>query len=348
LLRPMPLAPDMPPSKLSFRKKTMFLGANAVAGLALVELVARALLPAPLEWKEHPSRFLRPDPERGWSLIPGARDFTVDKPVAINQDGFRDRDFALERPAGTTRIACVGDSYTFGWGVNVEDSFPKQLERSLGKRGPVEVLNLGVMGYNAEQCRVTLENVAMKYKPDLVLYSFYWDDLLPTRAGATTIREESGSPFRRALRNSRAIFAAVQEAKTLEAVFCPPKTRFYRCYGALLTGEDAFPDLWAGETKQICMMRDDAAKIGARFAVLVWPLEAQALGSAPDCRFEKQAARACEAAGVPCIPLLEPLRTLAREGTNPYLPYEQHPTPKGYARAVATIERALLEKGLVP
>src|SRR5579883_3140779 len=330
------LTPDKAaPQGLSLRKKAVFLGANAVVGFALVELVARCLLPAPLEWKEHPSRFLKPDAARGWSLIPGARDFTV------------------EKPAGTFRIACVGDSYTFGWGVNVEDSFPKQLEQSLGKKRPVEVLNFGVMGYNADQCRVTLEQVALKYQPDLVIYSFYWDDLLPVRHDPKTspaaIKDESGSPLRRALRSSRAVFAAVQELKTLGGTLFPPRTRFYRCYNALLEGDgDAFSDLWEEEVRQICLMREDAAKIGAKLVVIAWPLEAQALGVAPQCHFEKQAARACGAAGVPCIPLLEPLRNLAKEGKNPYLPYEQHPTPEGYARSVAVIERALVDQGLIP
>src|SRR5579883_2523558 len=348
------LTPDKAaPQGLSLRKKAVFLGANAVVGFALVELVARCLLPAPLEWKEHPSRFLKPDAARGWSLIPGAQDFTVDKPVSVNQDGFRDRDFTVEKPAGTFRIACVGDSYTFGWGVNVEDSFPKQLEQSLGKKRPVEVLNFGVMGYNADQCRVTLEQVALKYQPDLVIYSFYWDDLLPVRHDPKTspaaIKDESGSPLRRALRSSRAVFAAVQELKTLGGTLFPPRTRFYRCYNALLEGDgDAFSDLWEEEVRQICLMREDAAKIGAKLVVIAWPLEAQALGVAPQCHFEKQAARACGAAGVPCIPLLEPLRNLAKEGKNPYLPYEQHPTPEGYARSVAVIERALVDQGLIP
>ena len=68
----------------------------------------------------------------------------------INRDGFRDRDFPVERTKGAARIVCVGDSYTYGWGVNLEDSFPKQLERAL--EPGTEVLNLGVFGYNADQC----------------------------------------------------------------------------------------------------------------------------------------------------------------------------------------------------
>src|SRR5947209_20240288 len=128
----MPSLPD-PASRrrVSLRAKTLFLGVNALLGLGLVEGTARLLVPAPLEWREHPTRILRYDPERAWALRPNADDFTVDKPTHINSDGFRDREFSPAKPAGTQRIVCVGDSYTYGWGVDVRDSYPKQLERAL-------------------------------------------------------------------------------------------------------------------------------------------------------------------------------------------------------------------------
>lgn len=358
MIRTMPPLPEPKTrARVSVRAKTVFLGLNALLGMGLIEATARFLVPPPLEWREHPTRILRYDPERAWALRPNTEDFTVDKPTRINSDGFRDREYPIAKPEGTTRVVCVGDSYTYGWGVDVSDSYPKQLERALSRRRPTECLNLGVFGYNADQARLALERQGLKYTPDLVIYSFYWDDLLPVRADlmkpdsfATHADEGSGLTFwaRHTLRRSRAVFLTVQRLRALKAALTPSKSRFMRCYSALLAGDHAsIRDLWDDEANEICRMRDDAARVGARLAVIVWPLEAQVLSDVPACRFEKEAQQICEEAGVVCIPLLEPLRQLAREGQSPYLPYEQHPTPEGYRRAVATIERALVEQGLV-
>ena len=59
-------------------------------------------------------------------------------------------------PASAARIACVGDSYTYGWGVELDESYPKQLEKCLSSHAPREVLNFGVFGYNARQVEETL------------------------------------------------------------------------------------------------------------------------------------------------------------------------------------------------
>jgi lysophospholipase L1-like esterase len=98
----------------------------------------------------------------------------------INGQGMRaDRDFPREKPPGMLRIVSLGDSYTIGYEVAAEDTFSSVLERELRKAGlPVEVLNAGVSGYsNAEEC-LYLERELSAYSPDLVLVSFYANDLV--------------------------------------------------------------------------------------------------------------------------------------------------------------------------
>ena len=328
-------------------QKLLFLAANLAIGSGIVEVAARTLAPAPLEWREHPARLLCPDNERGWALRANADDWTVDKPSRINADGFRDREFATGRTRWTRRIVCVGDSYTYGWGVELDDSYPKQLERLLSRNRPTEALNMGVFGYNAAQARLTLEEQGLRYRPDIVIYSFYWDDLLPVRPGPVVVADDE-SFVKSTLRRSRALFVTVSGARSLLAALSPSGSRFHRCWEALLHGDDAsIRDLWETEAREIQRMRDSAASVGAKLFVIVWPLEPQVLGDVPTCRFEEEARHVCDELGVPSVSLLEPLRGMAVSGESPYLPYEQHPTPQGYRRAVETMARALREKGLV-
>ncbi|MHC4892061.1 MAG: SGNH/GDSL hydrolase family protein [Planctomycetota bacterium] len=92
----------------------------------------------------------------------------------INADGFRDREesYAIPKPEGVFRIACLGDSVTYGTGVALEDTLPKQLERALadvGNECRVEVLNCGIYAHNTSQEVAWFEFNVRRFEPDLVL-----------------------------------------------------------------------------------------------------------------------------------------------------------------------------------
>ncbi len=100
--------------------------------------------------------------------------------IKINALGFRDREFIAKKPEGVYRIAVVGDSVTFGWDQRVEDTYPKVLERLLnssdGASRRYEVLNLGVVGYNAEQEMELIKTRVLDFQPDLVLVGYCVND----------------------------------------------------------------------------------------------------------------------------------------------------------------------------
>ena len=51
------------------------------------------------------------------------------KNVTLNSLGYRDFEYSLERPKNTFRILMLGDSMTFGSGIDkMSDTYPKQLE----------------------------------------------------------------------------------------------------------------------------------------------------------------------------------------------------------------------------
>jgi hypothetical protein len=51
----------------------------------------------------------------------------------------------------------VGDSYTFGWGVNDDETFASQLDDLLKKESDVREVNLGVGGYGTLASAIRLD-----------------------------------------------------------------------------------------------------------------------------------------------------------------------------------------------
>jgi lysophospholipase L1-like esterase len=129
----------------------------------------------PLTLKTH--RFTA-NPLMGYELVPGSVAFEDNAWYRINQDGIRDREYSRTKPNGTFRIAAVGDSCTFGLGLELEDTWPKQLERELQKTNPrVEVINFGVMGYNTPQEAERIQDKVLKYSPDLIIIGYSLNDI---------------------------------------------------------------------------------------------------------------------------------------------------------------------------
>lgn len=173
----------VPEARPRWRVRAAVSLATLVGTLALAELGARLaagedFVPGELRsqrWKVC-GRF---DPRFGWSNRPGARahiaDGVVDYRVEINEAGFRDPERHLEAAPGVRRIALLGDSVSWGWGVDNGERFSDLLERDLGP--DVEVLNFAVPGYGTDQQYWLFEEEVLSYHPDLVLVCFVLNDV---------------------------------------------------------------------------------------------------------------------------------------------------------------------------
>jgi len=118
------------------------------------------------------------DEVRVYELVPGAHGRAWDADIAVNDHGFRDRDYAPRKPPGSYRIVALGDSATFGVKLPVDALWPKALERSLAEGDrPVEVLNLGIVGYDVLEEVVLLEQRGLAFGPDLVVMAFHPNDI---------------------------------------------------------------------------------------------------------------------------------------------------------------------------
>jgi len=120
-----------------------------------------------------PSKTFQFSPTKGYELTPGQGE--------VNSLGLRDREYQLVSRAATFRIVAIGDSYTFGSGVKLLESYPKRLETMLNERlggtgTHFEVLNAGVPGYNTYQELIHLQEAGLKFSPNLILLGFTLGD----------------------------------------------------------------------------------------------------------------------------------------------------------------------------
>ena len=92
--------------------------------------------------------------------------------ISTNRLGFRERRIDPKDP-GRYRIAVIGDSFTFGDGIEEQDRF-SNLVQDLAGPG-YEVLNFGTRAHNLPQHLNTLERV-LKLNPDFVLLQLYEND----------------------------------------------------------------------------------------------------------------------------------------------------------------------------
>lgn len=110
----------------------------------------------------------------------------------VNGIGIRDRELPRER-GDAFRIVAIGDSYTYGWGVNIEDTWVRRLDNAMKESGKkVEVINLGKPGVGPPFYAELAEKAIPILRPDLVLVCLLQGNDIRA-AGPETVAEASRS-----------------------------------------------------------------------------------------------------------------------------------------------------------
>lgn len=178
----------------SRRARAIAVGVSILVGSVIAEIALRIAgldFAAPYIDDRHCGARLKPQ-ARFWHLAEG-RAF-----VTINRDGLRDREHEIVKPAGTFRIAVLGDSFAEALQVDREAAFWAVLERELAscpelEGRTVEVINFGVSDYGTTQELQMLRHYVKPYSPDLVLLA-----LLPgndVRNNSRDLESSRGRPF---------------------------------------------------------------------------------------------------------------------------------------------------------
>src|SRR5262245_5198753 len=103
--------------------------------------------------------------------------------MRTNSLGFRDRERTLTRSSSAPRLIALGDSFTWGAGVNYDQVFLTLVERGFQDSVPgTEIINLGQVGYQPEEYLSLLKSHGLAYQPDMVLVNFFvGNDLMPAQ-----------------------------------------------------------------------------------------------------------------------------------------------------------------------
>lgn len=165
------------PPAISLGKKIIFSLILMLSMVLAFELLCRLMLPMP-RYQPFPAeeKHLVAHETRGYAFVQNQQVQWGKKTVFFNELGFRDD------PIGSKRnidILAVGDSFTIGTGLDVEDSWPKQLQDLLNqdvKNGKTKrVLNAGVPGYSIRQIRIQTEELLFTEKlfPKTIIVGLY-------------------------------------------------------------------------------------------------------------------------------------------------------------------------------
>jgi lysophospholipase L1-like esterase len=174
-------------------RSALILGA-VLATLAVLEIALRFAMPLrPRPGGDAPlfaSRTYRLSADKAlvYEMKPNSQATAFGLEFAVNPSGFRDKLYPRLK-AGNKRIVCVGDSLTYGWLVPLRATYHKQLEASWRSDGrAVEVMGMGVVGYNLVQEFALIRDRVPSRKPDLVLLQIGPNDFERT-VGIKTVPE---------------------------------------------------------------------------------------------------------------------------------------------------------------
>lgn len=265
--------------------------------------------------------------------------------VRINHYGLRERDeITPAKPPGQRRVLCLGDSFTFGWGIPEEQGWVRRLEDELRADGKdVRTVNCGAAGTVCiDEYWFGLQHRFHVFQPDAVVLTICLNDLIPS-SGVTVIGPSPSTGWRlldllqgalgRSPLDLDPSFDWVGELLRL------PKPEGERA-GLYDASNKPFEAMWSQGVPQKSL-REAKAWCEARaipFLVVLWPF-LQGLGPGRTYPFQKlhrMVADDCAAAGIAFLDVLPALQPTPHEDLW-VTPADPHANPRAQQLATPSI-----------
>ncbi len=355
-----------------FCLQLLLLLSSQVIALIVLELALRMLWSG-FYLKGEP--YAIPHATRGWAnlaqreVIYGEAEFKFH--AHHNSIGFRGPEFQ-PKSGERTRILMLGDSFTYGIGVEDDETFSSRLMQLAPS---LEVLNGGVNGYGTGQELIVLEELGERLRPDLVMVGFFWNDV------ANNVERDV---HRFELVDGELVYPEPQtiSAETLELAMKPRRREWLRysylyrfvsdrlkivnfwakmALGIPHEDGDRLPasareQAWNVQEALLVRMKQRAEALGSRLALLVIPEQVQVqpdahvLGLvADDYEIQERIKEIGRRHEIPVIDLLPRLRDTYAANHRPlYYRSDRHMTSQAHAIAAEEILKALERYQLLP
>lgn len=221
-----------------------------------------------------------------WSGQPHARGMHTGVPVAFNSLGLRDAERSPRPAPGALRILAIGDSVTFGMGVAQEKTYPRQVESLLGgELGiPVEVLNMGMPGYNTVHQLAQLRELGLALQPKVVVLGFLYNDVQPSSAQQRAPRSREEQSLLRKTRSAINAGTLWLKKNSLFFAWLTPRLGMllrplgFKGFGQVGEVKDKYVDSnpqWRGVQQALLEMQRLTAERGIELVVMIIPAMAK-------------------------------------------------------------------------
>lgn len=331
--------------------RALLFAISAMVSLAFAELALRLLGTAGPPDSEGPRdggfSFFRFDPQLGWDLVPGAVDRHTtpefDVTIAITEQGLREgRVYGATPGPGTVRWLVVGDSFTFGHGVDEAESWSSVLESA--SAGSLEVVNLAVTGFGLDQQVLKLEGELPRWPHSSgVLVGLFEGDVFRT---ARTVHYGYAKPWFE-VREGRLVLRGVPVPR--EAPEVPlgrlALTQLARTRGRELVEHLGFGSAWNRSVALFERLADLGESEGLDVRIVLIPKDRAVEGAgwrrALHERTLAEIRRRVASAGLPLIDTTAALREATARGERLYYPADGHWTPAAHAVAAGAVAAGL-------
>jgi len=320
------------------------------------EVITRAIEPGPFSlWDRNP--YVHFEDGRGWRHKPDFEGRWDGTWYETNSLGLRGAALDVSLAPEEFRVACLGDSCTFGKGVVEDHCWPRQLEHMLqaemGKERRALVANLGVNGYSGADYRRFFEELAPMVRPHVVVVGYNLNDF-PNTIRAVDERVFKQRGLRRLiskdLRNFLGRFASYRWLR--QSYYAWNRKRDWHQAESLASGASQDPadsERWQEQKEHLAAIRDLAREYGAQTAVFLFPYESQVYLETYDNTPIERLGQVCAELELPFVDLADEFRRHARQSNPPrqlFLKGDRyHPTPEGYFLVATTVLGLIREQG---
>jgi hypothetical protein len=260
----------------------------------------------------------------------------------------------------------VGDSFTFGMGVNREQTWSAQLTQLTR----CEIVNLGVPGWGPQQYTRALEKYGVGLHPRIIFYGIFRNDFQDAIAFDQWLHDRSVKYRLKSFLQQysvtfnllRMIWANLGSA-TEDIVLSDINTKYSstKLTNSLQEESRSFERGWPLAEQAIEQAIHETQRVRATFVLLYLTAKEEAYWELIKAkqpafsRFEvaidmehKRVLEFCERRQIFCLDLTQALRKRASQGEKLYFSRDNHWTEDGNRAVALEIQRFLLAKELVP